>query len=83
MDDTWDYRGPFDPEGPLPDEWVWERLRLRRDTLLHATDYRVVLDAPWERQPWLDYRQQLRDLPDTTTDPRKAVWPTEPEETKR
>ena len=74
---TWPYRTAGDPD-PLPTEWVWERLRLRRDQLLRASDYRMVVDAPWDRAPWELYRQQLRDLPDTTTDPRAALWPAEP-----
>lgn len=81
--DTWDYRTPLDPPGPIPVDWVWERLRRERDRLLRTSDYRVVEDVPWDRQPWMDYRQQLRDLPDTTTDPRQAVWPVEPPEEKR
>lgn len=77
---TWDYTSPFDtlPAEELPDEWVWERLRLRRDTLLAATDFRMVTDAPWDTAPWATYRQALRDLPQNTTDPRQAVWPDAP-----
>lgn len=83
-DATWVYWSDLDTaERGVPDEWVWERLRARRDLLLRTTDYRIVDDVPWDRQPWKDYRQQLRDLPDTTSDPRTAIWPTEPEETKR
>ena len=77
---TWTYASPLDTLQPeqLPIEWVWERLRLRRDQLLAATDYRMVADAPWDVAPWATYRQALRDLPDATTDPRLAVWPTAP-----
>lgn len=78
---TWDYAHPTDqlPADQLPDEWVWERLRLRRDHLLWATDFRMVADAPWDTAPWATYRQALRDLPAATTDPRQALWPTPPE----
>jgi hypothetical protein len=82
--DTWDYRA--DNEGPqavIPDAWVWERLRLRRDAMLVACDFRIVADAPWEITPWTAYREELRTLPENTTDPRKAVWPIEPQEVKR
>lgn len=77
---SWDYSSIFDLLAPeqLPTEWVWERLRLRRDGLLAATDFRMVADAPWEVEPWAVYRQALRDLPDATTDPRVAVWPVQP-----
>ncbi len=76
---TWTYWTPMDTaERGVPEEWVWERLRNRRNQLLAACDYRMVTDAPWDTGPWETYRQALRDLPDTTSDPRRAVWPTSP-----
>ena len=77
---TWDFSSTLDSLAPedLPDEWVWERLRNRRDQMLAACDWRVVPDAPWDTTPWTEYRQALRDLPDNTTDPRLAVWPVQP-----
>jgi hypothetical protein len=77
---TWNYVSPFDElsADDLPIDWVWERLRLRRDTLLAQSDFRMVTDAPWDVEPWAVYRQALRDLPDVTTDPRLAVWPVIP-----
>lgn len=78
MTDTWDYLTDLDSDPEIPDEWVWERLRLRRDALLSASDFRVLPDAPWDTAPWETYRQALRDLPGVTQDPREAVWPVEP-----
>ena len=78
---TWVYWSDMDTaERGVPDEWVWERLRLRRDQLLRDSDHRVLSDVPWDPVPWLDYRQVLRDLPEQTDDPRQAVWPTSPED---
>jgi hypothetical protein len=78
-DATWTYWSDMDTaERGVPDEWVWERLRNRRDALLAACDFRVVADAPWDVAPWQAYRQALRDLPDATTDPRQADWPVQP-----
>lgn len=77
MSDTWNYRVHSDPE-IIPDEWVWERLRNRRNLLLRATDFRVVADAPWDTAAWVTYRQQLRDLPSITINPREALFPTPP-----
>lgn len=78
-DATWRYWTDVDTADlGVPTEWVWERLRARRNTLLAACDWRLVADAPWDVAPWLAYRQALRDLPDTTTDPRQVVWPDEP-----
>jgi hypothetical protein len=76
---TWTYWSDMDTaERGVPTDWVWERLRFRRDQLLAECDWRVVADAPWDIQPWVEYRQALRDLPDVTTDPKGAVWPTKP-----
>lgn len=74
---TWVYWGPSDPSD-IPNDWVWERLRNRRNVLLAYCDYRVIPDAPWDTAPWLVYRQALRQLPDSTADPRAAVWPVAP-----
>ena len=78
----WDFAGDFDTLSPeeLPTEWVWERLRLRRDQLLAQSDFRMIPDAPWDTAPWEAYRQALRDLPENTTDPREAAWPEPPTE---
>jgi hypothetical protein len=77
MSTTWNFAGLNDPE-PIPDDYVWERLRNRRNELLAATDWRVLPDAPGDTSAWVAYRQALRDLPSTTADPRTAAWPTEP-----
>jgi hypothetical protein len=65
-------------ETNIPNDWRWERLRLYRDDLLRASDFRMVSDAPWNTQKWADYRQALRDLPNTNTDPTKIIFPNEP-----
>jgi hypothetical protein len=77
---SWNYWSPIDTVEPndLPNNWVWERLRNQRDGLLSATDHRMVTDAPWDTEPWAQYRQALRDLPEQTSDPREAVWPEPP-----
>ena len=56
-------------------ERAWAALRTQRNTLISATDWRVLPDQPVS-QPWLDYRQALRDLPANTTDPANPTWPT-------
>ena len=76
---TWHYWSDMDTaERGVPTDWVLERLRNRRDALIAACDWRVVPDASWDVQPWVEYRQALRDLPANTTDPRMAVWPDAP-----
>ncbi len=62
----------------IPDEWRWERIRIYRNKLLKTSDWRMVEDAPWDKSAWATYRQALRDLPNTDTDPTKIVFPDEP-----
>lgn len=78
--DTWSYLADHQDytRDTIPIHYVWERLRTKRDQLLAQSDFRMVVDAPWDTEPWAQYRQALRDLPDNTTDPRKAVWPVAP-----
>jgi hypothetical protein len=65
-------------EAEIPDDWKWERLRLYRDDLLKASDWRMVSDSPWNKETWATYRQALRDLPTTNSDPSKIVFPNQP-----
>ena len=65
-------------EVDIPDEWRWERIRNYRDELLKKSDWRMVDDAPWDKSAWANYRQALRNLPSTNTDPSKIVFPSEP-----
>jgi len=82
------------PEGWTAEEWRFDeaqgayvrdaemtraRLRAERDVRLRACDWTQLLDVPdATRRAWRPYRQALRDLPDTTTDPFAPVWPTPP-----
>ena len=62
----------------LPDEVRWERIRIYRDSLLKDSDWRMIEDAPWDKTAWATYRQKLRDLPSTVSDPSKIVFPKPP-----
>jgi hypothetical protein len=73
----WQYLAPNEFE-PLRDEYVWERLRNKRDRLLTESDWTQIADAPVNATAWKGYRQALRDLPEQTNDPREAVWPEPP-----
>ena len=79
MKPTWDYKTFNDGDDEVPTEYVWERLRLRRDALLMSSDWTQVADAPVDKSAWAIYRQALRDLPQNTTDPREADWPVVPD----
>ena len=60
-----------------------DELRIERNTILERTDRYATLDYPHPtaeaKQAWFNYRQALRDLPETTEDPATPVWPTPPE----
>lgn len=67
---------------PIEDEILWRRLRNKRNFILSTTDWTQLADAPLtgaEKTAWTTYRQQLRDLPTTTTSPKEVIWPTQPE----
>lgn len=56
-------------------------VRRRRNALLAACDWTQAADSPIpsaDRSAWADYRQALRNLPDTITDAGTVEWPTAP-----
>ena len=65
-------------ERETPIDEVWSDFRNKRDIDLQLSDWTQVPDAPVDQQAWATYRQELRDLPDNTEDPRNPVWPTKP-----
>lgn len=76
MANTYDLDGmrPLDMQGErVP------RMRAIRDQLLAASDWKMLSDAPTDKTAWADYRQQLRDFPDTWTPDATVTFPTPPE----
>ncbi|SLK09531.1 tail fiber assembly protein [Novosphingobium mathurense] len=73
---------PVALEPPLPDDAeLRRRLRAERDRLLAASDFTQLPDSPLTdelRANWAAYRQALRDLPETVTDPAAVEWPVAP-----
>lgn len=68
---------------------AWNALREKRDAWLRQTDWMFVTlpsDTPAEvakeinanQAAWASFRQALRDLTTTTTDPANPNWPTPP-----
>lgn len=54
-------------------------LRAKRNELLLASDWTQVVDAKVSTFAWAAYRQELRDLPATVTDPTQPFdWPEPP-----
>ena len=53
-------------------------IRAQRNTLLTASDWTQVADAPVDQAAWATYRQALRDVPQQAGFPHDVVWPTSP-----
>lgn len=71
-----DFVWPNDPS-PIPEEWLWGRIRAWRNTELALTDWTQLADAPVDAKAWAVYRQELRDITDAPT-PQDIVFPTQP-----
>jgi hypothetical protein len=65
-------------DNEVSDEIFLARLRHWRDTELARTDWTQVADAPVDQAAWATYRQALRDLPASNSDPRKIELPVAP-----
>jgi hypothetical protein len=62
----------------VSDELYLIRMRLWRDKELARTDWTQIADAPVDKAAWAVYRQALRDLPVSNSDPRKIQLPSAP-----
>lgn len=58
----------------------WEIVRAKRDYLLKSTDWTATNGCTASPMAWVEYRQQLRDLPQTFADnnPEDVIWPEQP-----
>jgi hypothetical protein len=60
-------------------DYLLRPIRAERDALLAASDWTQISDAPVDAKAWAAYRQALRDLPETITDPTAEIkWPEPP-----
>lgn len=60
---------------------AWAQLRAERNRRLAASDWVGMVDANLphdQKDAWFVYRQALRDLPGTVTDPTNVTWPAPP-----
>ena len=80
----WSFDGGTPVPPPRNIEGEWNQVRMRRNALLVQSDTDVLPDR-WaamtaeKQQAWSTYRQALRDIPATFSDPKDVVWPTKPE----
>jgi hypothetical protein len=58
----------------------WEEVRAHRNAALMSSDWRALKDVTLPN-PWKEYRQALRDLPQNHDDANSAcdAWPQPPE----
>ena len=63
----------------LPDN-SWENIRAKRNYLLTSTDWTASSGCTVSPLAWAEYRQYLRDLPQTFdgASPEEVVWPKQP-----
>ena len=59
------------------DDAKWEDIRIKRNKLLAETDFYALSDVTMTTE-MSNYRQALRDLPSTTSNPDDVVFPTKP-----
>ena len=60
-------------------DYAMETLRINRNKLLAETDWTQARDVTLSNDSaWQTYRQQLRDLPASQSDPDDVVFPTKP-----
>jgi hypothetical protein len=62
----------------VPDEYFFDRIRLWRNRELAQSDWTQVADSTADKAAWATYRQKLRDLPASNTDPKKIKFPSRP-----
>ena len=65
---------PLPPDEPDP----WGAIRQKRDQLIRDSDWTMIPGATVDQAQWSAYRQILRDLPQTYSNPEDVVWPTTP-----
>ena len=57
---------------------VWTAIRTERNARLSASDWTRLDDVKCDKEAWAEYRQSLRDLPSTVTEPTNVTWPAPP-----
>ena len=74
MQNTYD----LNPLPSLPMPAMAIKMREIRDQLLAGSDWRMLPDVQNDKTAWAEYRQQLRDFPDTWVPDPIVTFPTPP-----
>ena len=73
----------IDRENQSTIEGKWHSARIKRNNLLKESDIEILPDK-WEsmdleiKSAWSLYRGQLRDIPQTSSNPDEVIWPIKP-----
>tara|TARA_B100000497_G_C7391958_1_gene249558 strand:+ start:180 stop:554 length:375 start_codon:yes stop_codon:yes gene_type:complete len=65
----------------LVEKKYWKSIREERNKRISACDWTQLPNVPLpgaKKYEWETYRQALRDITQTTEDPRNPVWPIKP-----
>ena len=74
-------------ESNIPEPWKTEQemyddaslsVRTKRDQLLLECDWTILPDAPTDKEAWMIYRQQLRDITEQSGFPFNVIYPEKP-----
>ena len=68
----------FYSERAKTDDEYWTQIRENRNVLLLDTDWTDLPNAPLtdaQKTNYQRYRTELRDMPQSTTNPKDVVWP--------
>jgi hypothetical protein len=68
-----------DNPSEVSDEARWGLMRMNRDLLLQRSDWRVMSDRP-DSAEWVEWRQKLRDFPETWQPSDVVNFPDSPEQ---
>ncbi len=79
IEDTWNGSSYDTTVEEETDEQKWINIRETRNLLLSHTDFYALSDSTLTNE-MQTYRQQLRDLPASTSNPNDVVFPTKPQE---
>jgi hypothetical protein len=56
----------------------WSEIRSRRNSFLSQSDWTQLSDSTADKIAWSDYRNKLRDIPQTFSTPESVIWPSKP-----
>lgn len=85
--DVWSIHPKYDDlieQAAWEAEWLisqWDSVRAERDRLLIQSDWTQLADCQLSSEQkalWVTYRQDLRDVLQTQTDPLNIIWPSTP-----